>query len=105
MIRHIVMWQFAEQAAGADRAHNLEQARAALAALDGLVPGLLRLEVVVPTDDLEHTHDLLLVADFDSPQSLAAYAQHPRHLEVAAFIAQVRTARACIDHRTDHPLG
>jgi hypothetical protein len=95
------MWQFAQEAAGADRADNLERARAGLAALDGVVPGLRRLEVVVPTDDLEHTHDLLLVADFDSPASLAAYAEHPRHLKVAEFIGQVRTSRACIDHHLD----
>lgn len=101
MIRHIVMWQFAEEAAGATRAQNLERARVGLAALEGLVPGLLRLDVVVPTDDLEHTHDLLLVADFDSPASLASYAEHPRHLKVAGFIGQVRTSRACIDHHLD----
>lgn len=101
MIRHIVMWQFAEEAAGGTRAQNLGRARAGLAALDGLVPGLVSLDVVVPTDDLEHTHDLLLVADFESPAALAAYAGHPRHVEVAQFIGQVRTSRACVDHHLD----
>ncbi|MCL2453979.1 MAG: Dabb family protein [Micrococcales bacterium] len=98
MLRHIVMWSFADQAAGADRAANVARAHAMLTELDGLVPGMRHLEVVVPPAHLEHTHDLLLVADFDGPDDLAAYAAHPQHVAVASFIGEVRTARACVDY-------
>lgn len=98
MIRHVVMWTFAEEAAGASRAQNIERARAGLAALAGFVPGIVSFEVVVPAGALEHTHDLLLLADFESTDALAAYTQHPDHVAVAAFVAQVRTARACVDY-------
>ena len=98
MIRHVVMWTFAQEAAGATRAHNVERARAALAALDGLVPGIVSFEVIAPGGELEHTHDLLLLADFESTDALAAYARHPDHLAVAAFVGQVRTSRACVDY-------
>lgn len=94
MIRHVVMWTFADEA----RAANVARAQAELAALDGLVPGMRRLEVVAATEHLEHTHDLLLVADFDTEADLTAYATHPRHLAVASFIAGVRTGRACFDY-------
>lgn len=100
MIRHVVMWTFANEAGGADRAANVARARSELAALDGLVPGMRSLEVVVAPEHLEHTHDLLLVADFDSAADLAAYSTHPRHVDVASFIAEVRTGRACIDYET-----
>jgi len=98
MIRHIVMWTFPDEAGGADRAANVERARAGLAALDDLVPGMRSLEVVTAQERLEHTHDLLLVADFDSEADLAAYSSHPRHVAIASFIAEVRTERACFDY-------
>ncbi|MDR3068280.1 MAG: Dabb family protein [Cellulomonas sp.] len=100
MIRHVVMWTFAAEAGGADRAANVARARAELAQLDGLVPGMHNLEVVAATEHLEHTHDLLLVADFDTEAALKAYSTHPRHVAVASFIAEVRTGRACFDYET-----
>jgi hypothetical protein len=105
MIRHIVMWTFAEQAAGATRAQNVARAQAELAALDGLVPGMVTLQVIAPSDALEHTHDLLLLADFETAEALAAYAGHPQHLAVAGFIATVRTARACVDYELPGVVG
>ncbi|MCL2423401.1 MAG: Dabb family protein [Micrococcales bacterium] len=98
MIRHVVMWTFADEAAGADRATNLARAAADVAALDGLVPGMRHLEVVVAPEHLNHTHDLLLIADFDTADDLAAYQRHPQHVEVASFITQVRTDRAVVDY-------
>ncbi len=100
MIRHVVMWTFADEAGGADRAANVARARAELADLDGLVPGMRSLEVVVASEHLEHTHHLMLVADFDTESDLTAYSTHPRHVDVASFIAGVRTARACFDYET-----
>lgn len=99
MIKHIVMWNFADNAAGADRATNLRIARDGLAALTGLVPGMLSLEVVIPVEPFEHSHDLVLYSEFDSPEALVAYATHPDHVEVGKFIAQVRTERVCVDYQ------
>ena len=45
MLKHIVMWQLAEQAAGQDKAANLAQARKLLEGCANLVPGMRRLEV------------------------------------------------------------
>ncbi|MCL2467110.1 MAG: Dabb family protein [Micrococcales bacterium] len=98
MIRHVVMWTFADQAAGADRAANLARAAEKVAALDGLVPGMRHLEVVVAPEHLNHTHDLLLIVDFDSADDLAAYRTHPRHVEVASFITAACADRAVVDY-------
>lgn len=98
MIKHIVMWNFAEHAAGAHRDANLRTAAASLAALDGLVAGMLKLEVAIPAAPFEHSFDLVLYSEFDSPQALAAYATHPAHIEVGKFISQVRTERVCADY-------
>jgi hypothetical protein len=98
VIKHIVMWRFAEEAAGADKATNLELARQQLSALNGLVPGLLALEPVVPVDPFEHSYDLLLYSEFESAEALNAYATHPDHVAVGKFITEVRTERVCVDY-------
>lgn len=98
MIKHIVMWQFADEAAGADKTANLAEAQRRLAALDGLVPGLRTLEPVIPVDGFEHSYDLVLYSEFDSVEALQAYATHPDHVAVAQFITEVRTERICVDY-------
>lgn len=98
MIKHIVMWNFADAAEGADKAANLAKAQADLVALRGLVPGMGTFEVAIGTDPFEHSYDLVLYSEFESEAALQAYAGHPRHVAVAQFIGKVRTARACMDY-------
>ncbi len=98
MIKHIVMWTFADRAEGADKATNLELVRDRLLALDGLVPGLLTLEPVIPADPFEHSYDLVLYSEFASPDALREYATHPEHVAVGALIKAVATARVCVDY-------
>ncbi|MGB7961358.1 MAG: Dabb family protein [Propionicimonas sp.] len=98
MIKHIVLWNFADEAAGADKASNLAKVQADLLALKGLVPGMGAFEPVIGTDPLEHDFDLALYSEFESPEALRAYATHPDHVAVGQFIAQVRTSRSCMDY-------
>lgn len=98
MIKHIVMWNFADQAEGADKAANLATVQARLTALRGLVDGMRTLEVAIGTDDLEHSYDLVLYSEFETVDALKAYATHPDHVAVAEFIGEVRTARAAFDY-------
>jgi hypothetical protein len=98
VIKHIVMWGFADEAEGADKAANLATVRERLLALHDLVPGIVELEPVIPVDPFEHSYDLVLYSVFDSPEALQAYATHPDHVAVAGFIAKVRTSRVCVDY-------
>ena len=98
MIKHIVMWNFADEAEGADKATNLRIVRDRLAGLADVVPGIITLEPVIPTDPFEHSYDLVLYSEFESPAALAAYAAHPDHVAVAGLIGKVRTARVCVDY-------
>lgn len=98
MIKHIVMWSFADEAAGADKATNLQLAQSRLSALAGLVPGMGTFEAVVAQPGLEASYDLVLYSEFDSVEALQAYATHPDHVAVATFITQARIARACMDY-------
>jgi hypothetical protein len=98
VIKHIVMWTFADEAEGADKATNLTVVRDRLAALHGLVPGILTLEPVIPVDPFEHSYDLVLYSEFESPEALKAYATHPDHVAVVGLIKAVATARVCVDY-------
>ncbi len=98
MIKHIVMWSFADEAEGADRATNLRIARDRLSKLATVVEGILTLEPVIPVDPFEHSYDLVLYSEFESVEALKAYATHPDHVAVAGFIRSVVTARACVDY-------
>lgn len=97
MIKHIVMWNFADDAEGDDKATNLAKVQQDLVALRGLVPGMGAFEIAIGADPLEHTYDMVLYSEFDSVEALHAYATHPQHVAVAQFIGKVRTARACMD--------
>lgn len=98
VIKHIVMWNFADEAEGADKATNLNQAVRMLENLKNLVPGLLKIEPVIPQEPFEHDFDLVLYSEFSSTAALQEYATHPDHLAVARFISQVRTRRICVDY-------
>lgn len=98
MIKHIVAWQFADEAEGRDRAGNVALVAERLRALVGVVPGIREFEVVVPQEGLEATVDLLLVSSFDDAQALQAYVVHTAHQEVAKLIAAVRRERHCVDY-------
>ncbi len=98
MIKHIVMWNFAEEAEGADKATNLRLVREKLLGLTEVVPGIITLEPVIPTEPFEHSYDLVLYSEFESPEALKAYAEHPDHVAVAGLIGKVRAARICVDY-------
>ena len=98
MIKHIVMWNFADEAEGADKATNLRTVRDALVALRTVVPGIITLEPVIPTEPFEHSYDLVLYSEFETPAALKAYAEHPDHVAVAGFIGKVRSTRVCVDY-------
>jgi quinol monooxygenase YgiN len=98
VIKHIVMWKFADQAAGADKAANLVRVREQLLALSGLVPGMLAFEPVIPVEGFEHSYDLVLYSEFESVEALQAYATHPDHVAIGKVISEVRTERACVDY-------
>ncbi len=98
MIKHIVMWNFADEAEGADKATNLKKVHEGLLGLRHVVPGIITLEPVIPTEPYEHSYDLVLYSEFESPEALKAYAVHPDHVAVAGLIGKVRTARVCVDY-------
>ena len=91
MIKHIVMWKFrpgteAEQ----------EQFLTALAALQGVIPQLLKSEVARNVG--EGNYDAVLVSEFESLETLEQYKVDPRHKAVSALCKSIRTDRVAVDY-------
>ena len=98
MIKHIVAWNFADEAEGADKATNVALAAKALRELPDKVPGILEFEVITPQDGLDTSFDLALYSVFTDADALSGYAVHPAHLPVVALIKARVTGRSVIDY-------
>jgi hypothetical protein len=97
MIRHIVMWNLHEQAQGAEKAINLEKAKALLMSCAQVVPGIRCFEVACATPGMDCTNDLVLHMLVDDAQVLAAYQNHPQHVAIKPFMKAVVQERRCMD--------
>ena len=96
MIRHIVMWNYAN---GFSEDENIENARKvkngleALADLDGV------LEMKVRINELPYSNtDVLLDSLFESEDAFKSYKVHQRHLQMAELIGKVLQNRVCFDY-------
>ena len=96
-IKHIVMWRVRGDDE-AQRAHNAQLIQREFHSLAGLIPGLLHLEIGIDESRIDYACDVVLVTEFDSRESLAAYAQHPEHLRVRKAIGDLRTTRHQVDY-------
>jgi len=97
MIRHIVMWSLHEQAAGADKASNVQKAKDLLLSCANVVPGIRAFEVATATPGMDCTNDLVLHMLLDDAQVLAAYQNHPHHVAIKPFMKAVVKERRCMD--------
>lgn len=100
MIKHIVMWRLKDTAEGRTRAENARRIKAELESLQGVVPGLVRIEVGVDFSGTEDSADIVLYSEFDSREALAAYHGHPAHEAVKPLVLAARSERRLVDYET-----
>jgi hypothetical protein len=101
MIRHIVMWTLHPHAEGADKAINVQKAKALLLSCAQLVPGIRAFEVATASPGMDCSSDLVLHMLLDDAQVLAAYQNHPQHLAIKPFMKAVVQERRCMDFLVD----
>ena len=75
MIKHIVVYTFKE---GVDKAEAVKIVASVLEPLVGKIPGLLKMEIRAC---YQGGMDYALYSEFESKETLAAYREHPLHLE------------------------
>ncbi len=100
MLRHIVMWNFKEEAMGRTKAENMARVKASLEALVGVVPSLRGMEVGMAVTHGEMHYDMALISLFDDLDGLEAYKVHPAHRAVSDFVSRVRLERVTCDYFT-----
>lgn len=98
MIKHIVVWNLADEAEGQDKAANIAEMKRRLDACQGIVPGMITFEVTAAQSGLEASWDMLLYSEFESVEALQAYVVHPTHQEAGTFIRKVVTVRDAFDY-------
>jgi len=91
MVRHIVMWKLRDKADAVELKQRLE-------ALNGAIPGLLRLEAGIDFLASEQSADLVLVADLESRAALDHYQRHPEHQAVVPLVRAAATSRCVVDY-------
>lgn len=90
MVKHIVLWNLADKTHAAENAAVMKQK---LEALVGVVPGLLSAQVGAGFAG----YDVALVAELESREALAVYADHPAHCKVKEFVHSVIVERVSCD--------
>jgi hypothetical protein len=98
MIKHIVMWRLKETADGRPAAENARLIKQRLEALNGQIPGLIRLEVGIDFSRTEQSSHLALYSEFTTREALDAYQEHPAHKAVMPFILEARSERRLVDN-------
>ncbi len=98
MIKHIVLWKLKDHAEGATKQENAQRVKQKLEAMNGRIPGMLKLEVGIDFSATGASYDVVLYSEFDSRASLDAYQKHPLHEAVAPFIGAVRLERVLVDY-------
>lgn len=93
MIRHIVLWRMKST-------DQFETIRAALEAQLGRIPGLVRIEVGRSVNTGRRAADFALVCDFEDETALAAYHQHPVHLDTRAIVDPLINEHWIADYQT-----
>ena len=95
MITHIALIKLVHS-----NAETIEDARQALAKLEGQIPQLRHFELGVNIVQSYRSYDLAVVAKFDSLEDLQTYQNHPVHVEVIKYIHANRQSTVTVDYET-----
>jgi Stress responsive A/B Barrel Domain len=97
MVKHIVMWNVRGETPE-QKKEAAQLVKAAFESLSGKIPGLTTLEVGLDVSAVDYACDVVLYTEFESQESLDAYAFHPEHLRVKQIVGDVRIARHQVDY-------
>ena len=97
MVKHIVMWKFKDFAEGKSKEENFNFVKESLENLPGLIPEIKFIEVG-RNFNADSDFDAVLYSEFDSPEDLEIYQNHPEHKKVSQYVAKIRGERIVGDY-------
>ncbi len=98
MIKHIFVWELKNRTEPLSECEDALAIRNALQNLRSDIPGLLHLEVGFDYSNKETAGDIVLYSEFESKEALAAYQNHPAHVEVGKTVRPRTQNRRMIDY-------
>ena len=97
MVKHIILWNLKDEYSASQKEEIKKNAKEALEALVGKVPGLLDLKLQISHLSTSSA-DMMLDSTLESFEALKAYAKHPDHVFAADnFVRPFTSARSCLD--------
>lgn len=97
MIKHIVFWRMNGETPAARHA-QAAAIKQALEALNGRIPGLLKLEVGIDESGDADASDVVLYSEFTDRAALESYHHHPEHQKAAPLVRAARSERRVVDY-------
>ena len=91
MVKHIVLYTLKP---GVDKKAAVELIAASLEPLVGKIPGLTHMEVRPAYQGMDYA----LYSEFESPEALAAYREHPLHLQAKEVFHHMLDKRVSADY-------
>jgi quinol monooxygenase YgiN len=96
MVKHIVFWKMKEMPAQ-EREQALRELKKGFEALQGVIPGLLRIEFGVDFLRSTQSSDFALYCEFESRAALDVYQAHPAHQAMVPKVREVNVERRVVD--------
>lgn len=98
MVKHIILWTLKDMA-DADKAKVKADIKTSLEALQGKIPGLVEIKVIIDGRLASSTADLMLDTTFENEDALKGYAKHPDHVAAAdTYVRPFTAIRSCLDY-------
>lgn len=91
MVKHIVLYNLKD---GIEKDSTVKMIASVLEPLVGKIPGLLHLEIRRTYNGMDYA----LYSEFESKEALAAYAEHPLHLEAKTHFFHLLDTRVAADY-------
>ena len=100
MVKHIILWTLKEELSGTEKESVKKGIKESLEALQGVVPGLLDIKVIMDGRLDSSNADVMLDCTLESEEALKGYAVHPAHVAAAnATVRPFTAVRSCIDFK------
>ena len=97
MVRYCVMWKF-KPSDGKTPKELAEDVKEKYESLMGLVPGLQHIEVGVNRNEGKTSYDAVMMADFESWESLAAYKADTLRDNIIEYVKTIAEVRAKVEY-------
>lgn len=97
MVKHIILWKLKSEFTAEQVAEAKAEAKKRLENLNGKIPGMLSLSVIIDGCDSSNA-DMMLDSAFVDEAALAGYQVNPLHQEAAGYVRSVVENRLCLDY-------